>query len=150
MHLKCQSSKELCFHYCAFCKTVEQQDNCYNSEIQDRSTDFIKNSPWCTPPPPPHTHTHRRTQVIYHALVNKDKILILQCPLFSFPWAQKYCRMVQIAKIFNPGKSEVDILLRNISNTRRSVSSDIQTPRSELKNEAEGRVFLPISRWLDI
>ena len=29
----------------------------------------------------------------------------------------------------------------NISNTRRSVSSDIQTPRSELKNEAEGRVF---------
>ena len=32
--------------------------------------------------------------------------------------------------------------LSNISNTRRSVSSDIQTPRSELKNEAEGRVFL--------
>ena len=29
----------------------------------------------------------------------------------------------------------------NISNTRRNVSSDIQTPRSELKNEAEGRVF---------
>ena len=30
---------------------------------------------------------------------------------------------------------------RNISNTRRSVLSDIQTPRSELKNEAEGQVF---------
>ena len=41
-------------------------------------------------------------------------------------------------------------VLCNISNTRRSVSSDIETPRSELKNEAEGRVFKPISRWLDI
>ena len=30
----------------------------------------------------------------------------------------------------------------NISNTRRSVSSDNQTPRSELKSEDEGRVFL--------
>ena len=34
-----------------------------------------------------------------------------------------------------------DSSLGNISNTSRSVSSDIQTPRSELKNEAEGRVF---------
>ena len=59
--------------------------------------------------------------------------LISFCVLFSYSKASLKRRTFHVPNLLH--------FLCNISNTRRSVSSDIQTPRRELKNEADETLF---------
>ena len=56
---------------------------------------------------------HPHTQILYHALVNKHKILFLQCPLFfsSHPLIPKSCQSPVSKKSLSYGPNSQDIQL---------------------------------------